>query len=902
MISRLFIFEFFQGAAIATYFFSAMTLFVHRLPATELPKVFILSSFLLWFFGFVYSQLEHRLRTTQLIYFVLIFNALIVVLFRIFIDLHEGEWFLYIFLASFNILYLLNNLEFWGLVALLFDVRQSKRLFAIVSAWDGPARLTGYAVSGAFVIINGKNDIMTSKDLLIIASLFMLAALIFFIPMARSKEMRNIAPVDHHHYATQTLQHIQASLTGSKLIRNAALVSFFSFCFYLVTNFVLYGYIKKDIDNDKSLDLFFSVFLIVSRGLTLIVKPLFINRLLDKIGLRKSMLISPVTFAILSAVAIVFSFQSTKTGFYLFLIMAVSIDIMRSAIQSPVLLATLQPLPTQQRLRGHTIIKGLMDPFAFLASGILLLSITTTGQDINLSLLSWVLFSIAIAWIFFAFSVDSNYLKMLTAAVQKRILNERDISITDVNSLNFLLNRIEKGNEEEVLAVLNVVASQPVNREKFFLKALHHKSSKIKQQALRYIQLQQCSGCLAELKKMLDEESDLPVLPQLLLTIAELDKNEDLSAYFNHENQDVSNAAVMAWLSQEDQERRRIAEDHVRKLFESGELKDITNALRIVGEQKSKKFSEHVAVLMDHVNEDLQFCAIRAAGKIGNLALIDCLLNAYVNTPDDKPILESLQLAGEAAIPQIRQTIRSRNFNHAKRVNLFTLTGRIGGKDAASLLEHWLQQFPQDGNLLLSILYQLRFKSVEGQALYRRLIWESLTLGADLSYTLHYLQNHSEKYAMIIHAVELELTALKTKCLWLFSFLYDGEKIRRAKSGFDVNTKDSIANAYELIQMTVPKEYASPFIVLFEQDELAYKYDQLKKSYKEPVLSIPYIIKNMLVDEATKFSEWTKACLLYVFRNQPGILKNEFIEPYLVSDNLILKEAALSINNRNKVF
>ncbi|HMH32013.1 MAG TPA: MFS transporter, partial [Puia sp.] len=580
MISRLFIFEFFQGAAIATYFFSAMTLFVHRLPATELPKVFILSSFLLWFFGFIYSQLEHRLRTKQLIYFVLIFNALIIVLFRIFIDLHEGEWFLYIFLASFNILYLLNNLEFWGLVALLFDVRQSKRLFAIVSAWDGPARLTGYAVSGAFVIINGKNDIVTSKDLLIIASLFMLAALIFFIPMARSKEMRNIAPVDHHHYATQTLQHIQASLTGSKLIRNAAFVSFFSFCFYLVTNFVLYGYIKKDIDNDKSLDLFFSVFLIVSRGLTLIVKPLFINRLLDKIGLRKSMLISPVTFAILSAVAIVFSFQSTKTGFYLFLIMAVSIDIMRSAIQSPVLLATLQPLPTQQRLRGHTIIKGLMDPFAFLASGILLLSITTTGQDINLSLLSWVLFSIAIVWIFFAFSVDSNYLKMLTAAVQKRILNERDISITDVNSLNFLLNRIEKGNEEEVLAVLNVVASQPVNREKFFIKALHHKSAKIKQQALRYIQIQQCFGCLPELKKMLDEESVLPVLPQLLLTIAVLDKNEDLSAYFNHENRDVSNAAVMAWLSQEDQERRRIAEDHVRKLFESGQLKEITNALR----------------------------------------------------------------------------------------------------------------------------------------------------------------------------------------------------------------------------------------------------------------------------------------------------------------------------------
>ena len=152
MISRLFVFEFFQGAAIALYFISAISIFVDHLPPTELPKVFILSAFLLWLFGFLYSKLEHGYLTRHIIYFVLTFNALCIVAFRLLMDFQTEKWFLFLFLGAFNILYLLNNLEFWGLVSLLYDVRQSKRLFAIVSAWDGPARMVGYGI--AFVFAN----------------------------------------------------------------------------------------------------------------------------------------------------------------------------------------------------------------------------------------------------------------------------------------------------------------------------------------------------------------------------------------------------------------------------------------------------------------------------------------------------------------------------------------------------------------------------------------------------------------------------------------------------------------------------------------------------------------------------------------------------------------------------
>ena len=369
LVSRLFIFEFFQGAAIALYFIASISIFVDHLPANELPKVFMLSALLLWIFGFLYSKIEHMLLTKQLVYFVLIFNGLCMVLFRVFIFWESEKWFLYLFLAAFNIFYLFNNLEFWGLVSLLFDVRQSKRLFAIVSAWDGPSRMVGYGIAGVFAYVNGSNTAGV-ENLLWIAALFMLASVLLFIPLAGSADMKGLAPTDHHHYATQSLQQIQVALTGNKLIRNAAFVSFFSFCFYLVTNFVLYGYVKREFHSDKALAGFFAVFLVISRGLALVIKPLFINRLLDRLGLKKSLLISPVILLVMCLFAFCLSEgQSSRSIFYLFMIMAIAVDILRSSIQSPVLLATLQPLPAQQRLRGHTIIKGLMRSIFFFGNG-----------------------------------------------------------------------------------------------------------------------------------------------------------------------------------------------------------------------------------------------------------------------------------------------------------------------------------------------------------------------------------------------------------------------------------------------------------------------------------------------------------------------------------------------------
>jgi hypothetical protein len=56
-------------------------------------------------------------------------------------------------LILYYLVYQLSSLELWGVTALLFDVRQGKRLFGVISAGDIPAKMLGYLFYLLFYIV-----------------------------------------------------------------------------------------------------------------------------------------------------------------------------------------------------------------------------------------------------------------------------------------------------------------------------------------------------------------------------------------------------------------------------------------------------------------------------------------------------------------------------------------------------------------------------------------------------------------------------------------------------------------------------------------------------------------------------------------------------------------------------
>ncbi|HMI77967.1 MAG TPA: hypothetical protein VK484_04200, partial [Ferruginibacter sp.] len=395
LVKDLFAMEFFQGAGIAFFFTVAFTLFLKKFPITELPKVFIISAFLLWLTGIFYTQLEHKLKVRSLGIFVTLFMAFNILLFRIGYEVTGGSWFLYIMLAWFNVLYLMNSLQFWGMASLLFDVRQSKRLFAIISAGDIPAKFFGYTVASLVVVYTG------TSNLLFAGFACMCLSIPFVLRITGKGAFEKISHHPVHHATPATVKKIDAlinNFTKNKLIVGLAILSFLAAACLYIINYAFYAEVKEKYHDDVGLATFIGLFLAASRLIALLLKMVFTSRLINKLGAKHLLLITPVLLCILVSI-LLFSthgLQNERLVFFMFGVISIATDVFRSSIHSPVFLTLMQPLPTQQRLRAHTIVKGIMDPFAFLVTGIMLLLLIRFYGYADIVFLSYFLLGFAL--------------------------------------------------------------------------------------------------------------------------------------------------------------------------------------------------------------------------------------------------------------------------------------------------------------------------------------------------------------------------------------------------------------------------------------------------------------------------------------------------------------------------
>ncbi|HEX5669275.1 MAG TPA: hypothetical protein VFX73_10755, partial [Chitinophagaceae bacterium] len=191
VVKNLMILQFLQGAGIAFFFTASFASFLEKFPITELPFVMIGAAFLLWIFGWLYNKAEHALSFPKLVVSLTVLMALSFIVFRLFAYRSQDGIFLYLMLAWFHVLYLLNNLQFWGIATIIFDLRQSKRLFGLISSGDIPAKFVGYTLAYYVIGIVGK------MNMLYMGAACLLGSIPFMIKIIRSGKL-HIAHQDHH--------------------------------------------------------------------------------------------------------------------------------------------------------------------------------------------------------------------------------------------------------------------------------------------------------------------------------------------------------------------------------------------------------------------------------------------------------------------------------------------------------------------------------------------------------------------------------------------------------------------------------------------------------------------------------------------------------------------------------
>jgi hypothetical protein len=254
-----------------------------------------------------------------------------------------------------------------------------------------------------------------------------------------------------------------------------------------------------------------------------------------------------------------------------------------------------------------------------------------------------------------------------------------------------------------------------------------------------------------------------------------------------------------------------------------------------------------------------------------------------------------LVVAGEKALPFIKKKITDVHCTLKLKEKLINVIGRIGGKEGNDLLIQLLQLELALQPLIIKILHRYHFKATkQNQSVIDSLVRDYLVYAAAILHMQRKMAQHNLQYQVLSGSLQLELNGIRETLLYLFSFIYDREKIGKIKIAIELSKKETNANAIELVDMTVKKEFANPFNAAFEHGDLEYRCDLLKSIFPKDIYpAIDVIIEEVLADKRLFYNNWTKACSLYTTKKIGPLIEPKFINKYLVSEDVLLKETAV---------
>ncbi|MBC8152406.1 MAG: Crp/Fnr family transcriptional regulator, partial [Bacteroidetes bacterium] len=360
--------NFLLGIGTILVYVSANVILLENHPETSLPIAYLVSAAAMMGISKVYTYFEHHLLLQRLAVRVLLSVIVLTFVMALLVFIGHSVVSAVAIMAGYRIIYLLTNLEFWGISAVVFDVRQGKRLFSVISAGDMPAKALGALLS---IVVHYHNELYW---LLLAAFGAYLGAMIVLQLTIRSHNINTIpAPVRLIRRAQPSF--IRQLFGGSELVFTMCLSLMAIACVVTSVEYFFFVNVKHKFHAQADTMTAIGSVLAMTYLLAMLFKLMFSRQTFENIGIRRSLSLLPISGLValvlfgglhtvgVSETALLVYF----CGLYLLL------EVLRRAVFDPIFLVMFQPLSPPDRLRGHTLVKGFYEPLGMAMAGLLLL-------------------------------------------------------------------------------------------------------------------------------------------------------------------------------------------------------------------------------------------------------------------------------------------------------------------------------------------------------------------------------------------------------------------------------------------------------------------------------------------------------------------------------------------------
>jgi hypothetical protein len=855
-----FLHNFFINVGTTLVYVSANVLLLENHPEYSLPIAYIAAALAVMAAGKIYEYYEHHLILKNLSLGTMLASLFLVAAVMLLLWLGHGIATAIAIMVGYRVIYLLINLEFWGLSALVFDVRQSKRLFSVIGSGDMPAKALGAVLA---VLIHSPSVLMI---LLVISLAFFALAFYTQILTFRHTEIPNPHDARPRRSGPADSVIIQKYFGGNKLVTALCLgmVAIAATATWIEYHFFVN--VKYKFHSQHDVIVFVGSLLTATYVISTFVKILFSGKTVERFGVKYMLYLLPFTTVLISLGLIVSSFfrQDEPSLLVYYCISYLLFELVRRTVFDPVFLVLFQPLSTSNRLKGHTLAKGFYEPLGMLIAGILLavvysLKLSNIGLTFDLSLL----FAIVALLVFR--KAYTQYILELKSAISNRFVRSGEMP-SPAEALPIITENLRSEKKEEVINAIEWLAK---NKQSVIIKntemLLNSTFPPVRLKTLQVLAGLDQPDLPASFDAYLESEpeSSCQTLAVRIACASGKLSDEKLAQYLAHQDPDIVRGAIIGcWeaekalplmhgtlrklLASENESSQLVAlacirvigihsyENFIQQVLSTGSAKVKQGALDVISSDKTGKL---VPMISPHLNGPFAAAAVAALIKSGDSG--ESVLTEWLH---NDPAGEKISILVKVSEKHKQHFILPILLNFIKSIYHKKQTVHLNNIPHTSLFIHHSAL-----KALSTYTLSADQQSVISELTERELAHASAILNGMEVPVTDQLWKDALEY-------ELELTA--QRLFYLFMVLYDKDAVQSAWKGIKHASKEKRANSLEMIESLLPWTLYPSLHALFENIPITQKREALR-SYSDnsdvPLLNL------ILAKQEGSFTPWTIA-------------------------------------------
>ena len=851
-------------------YLAATALLLARHPAASLPVAYCVGALAMGLTGSLYTYLERRWPGPQLAVRALLAAVAIALVLALALAGQPAPSvaMAVAIMTGYRLLYLLSNLEAWSMAAILFNARQGRRLFGVVSSGELPAKAVGAALA---IFVPAAHAV--SLLLIMALSAYLLAALVQQAAFRRTLGLSHELP---GRPAGRTLPLLRPLLGPRALVRGMGLSVMAVAAVAVGVEYVFLLRVRAFLPGPVAVPQYLGGVLALAYLLAAAGRLLFARRGLAWVGVRRTLLLlsiialgSVLLFWVVWGGAVGPAGQLVY-GSGLFL----GLEICRRALFEPVFMVLFHRLPPPGNVAGHGLVKGIYEPVGVGLGGLLLLA-AQPFQALN----PWLPFAwmaiLLVGVVFLLRQMLWHYLEALKASLHVVVGDELadksgkqpdgHLAAAD-SSVETVLQAIEHLHQVEAAALLGQAEH-----------LLTHPNNRIRHRVLRLLGPQ---VALRRLRQLAQEDPD-PALREMASCLAgPHPATDDL---LRHPDWAVRQGAIRGRLGAHPTDGAALAS--LAAVAASAETSARHAALGLIGLLTPEQQQQAITTCLHSAEPGLVQAAVRAVAEVPGADMIRLMLSFLCIKKVHKPATAGLVRIGASVLPLLRSAL-AQETDPRRAQALVQVCARLATPAARQvLLEVISSTNLQARAAALRALDS--FATMPADApLFQQLIEDEMRLAQ------HFLHGMHGAKSELRDALRQELRHCAQRLFGLLRQIYERPPLLEAQHGAIHTTGKTQASALEILENMIPLPLFAGLQAMLETGRLSQRAEVMD-ALLGPITTDETVPTTIVRRGAEAFMAWTISVALRQWHPQPATVA--YLVPHLQASNLLVQESAVAV-------